>query len=475
MSPQSKAEPPNTTQEFPALDLTGLFDHSTPWHHADDEQIDFHLDQLEYASDLEDGHRLGQHEHSHQGLGSEYHSDTIAMALRSTDDQTNSPSTPAGEDPLVKTDDPGIAHDMSTHGQNAFDHLQYQMQNTQHTNDTGSEPKQEASLDTLTTSSNQQSSSVLNSDDIITSQAMHRHHTDPTPAANSIPPWQLYWPKERNQMASGVPERLKQPSGNRQKAATTPTSYPRQWQTQHSYAPTLPPSAPSYHVPATASQGNMSYHSHASPAHSSFGMNPYDPTMALNAAGYPTSLDNNNHHNSFANQHKTKRATPGMVRPSNVHHSPNLTQDHHHMLSVPQQFVLKSHVHDPNDIDVNTFTGMSQLHAAAMKQSPQGEMSELDNGFYEELEPDDELHYDSIEAARVAERQPARVNPKKDETIPWTNDQKRELVRRMVRCMSSVRFAQDNDGMIRQWAKLKLDEARVEQAAWRILVGGCMS
>lgn len=479
MSFQAEAEPPNATQGFPALDVTaaGIFD--LPWHNVGDEEIDFHLDQLNCTPGLEDSHQLGQDGHPHQILMSGYHSNPTAMAMQSTDSQTSSLNAPAGENSIVKTDNPGIAHDMST--QNALDHLQYQLQSTQHGNHMGdaghhyhsasAEPKQEASLDTGATSSNLLASPFLGGDDMFTSQAMHRHNTDPTPASIAQP-WLSLWPKERNQTTSSVPGRMKPVSGNRHKAGANVTSHPRQLHAQHFYAPTQPPNPSSYHFPAAASQTNMNYLSQLSPPHGSFGTNPYTQMMAGGgaAAGYADGYINNNNHGS----HKTNRAPPGMARSSNTQHS---TQDHHHMPSVPPQYVLKSHVHDPNVIEVDRYSGLSQLHSAAKKRSQKREMSEVSEkaaeDYYEYCA--DELHYDSIDAARIAERPPFRVNPKKDESIPWSIDEKRKLVHRMVRCMLSTDHAEDNAGMIRQWNKLKQDEARVEQAAWRILVGDLVS
>ncbi|KAL9580087.1 MAG: hypothetical protein Q9212_004698 [Teloschistes hypoglaucus] len=474
MSLQAEAEPPNTTQGFPALDVTaaGIFD--LPWHNVDDQEIDFHLDQLNCTPAFEGGHQLGQDEQPHQNLVSEYHSNPTTMALQSTDSQTSSLNAPTGDNSIVKTDDASIAHDMSSHGQSALDHLQYQLQSTQHGNYTGdaghhyqsvsAEPKQEASLDTGATSSNLLASPFLGGDDMFTSQAMHRHNTDPTPA--SIPPWHLLWPKERNQLgsstASTVPGRMKVPSGNRHRTGANITSHPRQMQAQHSYAPTQPPNPSSYQFPATASQTNMNYLSQLSPAHGSFGTNPYTQMMGA-AAGYADGFINNNNHGS----HKINRAPPGIARSSTTHHS---TQDHHHMPSVPSQYVLKSHVHDPNGTEVDRYKGVSQLHSASKKRSQQREMSEVSEEAaqaYEDVM--DQLQYDSIETARIAERQPFRVNPKKDESIPWSSKEKRVLVLRLLRCMLSTDYAQDNPGMIRQWKKLKQDEARVEQAAWRIL------
>ncbi|KAL8954097.1 MAG: hypothetical protein Q9222_000076 [Ikaeria aurantiellina] len=80
-----------------------------------------------------------------------------------------------------------------------------------------------------------------------------------------------------------------------------------------------------------------------------------------------------------------------------------------------------------------------------------------------------ELHYPNIKAARDAERPPFKTNRSRDPTIPMDDEARQEFVERMVRCMLGTHLAEDNKGMINQWQKLKQDEPRVEQAAWRLL------
>ncbi|KAL8714331.1 MAG: hypothetical protein Q9220_001662 [cf. Caloplaca sp. 1 TL-2023] len=80
-----------------------------------------------------------------------------------------------------------------------------------------------------------------------------------------------------------------------------------------------------------------------------------------------------------------------------------------------------------------------------------------------------ELNYLNIKAARDAERPPFKTNKSRDSTIPMEDEQKQAFVARLVRCMLSTTRAEDNKGMISQWQKLKQDEPRVEQAAWRLL------
>ncbi|KAI4229546.1 MAG: hypothetical protein L6R36_000810 [Xanthoria steineri] len=80
-----------------------------------------------------------------------------------------------------------------------------------------------------------------------------------------------------------------------------------------------------------------------------------------------------------------------------------------------------------------------------------------------------ELVYNDIESARQAERPKFKTNPKKDPTIPLTDKDRQRYVERMVLCMKNTHHAQDNAGMINQWEKLRQDQPRMEQAAWRLL------
>lgn len=84
--------------------------------------------------------------------------------------------------------------------------------------------------------------------------------------------------------------------------------------------------------------------------------------------------------------------------------------------------------------------------------------------------PEMELLYATIEAARAAERPKIKTHQHKDETIPRGDDAKQTMVKGLYECMYRIDKAEDNPGMIRQWMKLRQDTARVEQAAWRVLV-----
>ncbi|KAL8689545.1 MAG: hypothetical protein Q9218_004806 [Villophora microphyllina] len=483
MSVRSGANLSNTAKGLPFSDLTAAHRNLdlpwAPWPEATDEDINLGLDFL-YTQDAQHSDQGPQYPDTYQEFVSAFQPNSVAMSLQSTENEAN--NLDVGENLQAKAGDLGVAHDMSTHAHNDFDHPQYQLPNTQDINqgDTNhtrlsasAEPKQEESIATTVTTPEQISSTLLSGQFALASHPMHRHNTDPTPAH------MLYWPTERdaairnqsqlmNQSQflsqnprSAVPGHVRKPTSNRHRAAVpNPTSHPRQMQTTSPYAPIRPPGV-SYHPP-TAGHDAMGYVLQASPAQGNFVADRYNPMSALRYSNFDDLLSNNP-----GNQHINNRATPGMVRPSNTHHSPTITRHRSNMPSVPQHLVLKSHTQSSHGIDGDTHSGISQLQAASKKRHQQREMSEpLHETYQQDL---DGLHYDSVEAAALAERPRFRANSKKDDSIPWTDFEKQQLVARMVRCMTEVKYAEDNDGMIKQWNKLKQDEARVEQAAWRIL------
>lgn len=143
---------------------------------------------------------------------------------------------------------------------------------------------------------------------------------------------------------------------------------------------------------------------------------------------------------------------------------------------VPPAQILKSN--NSYNSDATRSTPMSskrKLRVAAKQQRPRETdlADEEDENIDQADDQEPDVNYPTIEAARAAERPRFRTNPSKDETIPRTDREKQLLVARMVRCMRATKKAEDNDGMIKQWVKLKQDGPRVEQAAWRILV--CIS
>ncbi|KAL8830446.1 MAG: hypothetical protein Q9170_005729 [Blastenia crenularia] len=143
---------------------------------------------------------------------------------------------------------------------------------------------------------------------------------------------------------------------------------------------------------------------------------------------------------------------------------------HNGYVNIPKTKILKSQ----SPINANGTGGATMSNKRKSRSTVVKEMDSED----EDEEPidvpetgDPEVNYESIEKAREAERPKFRTNPHKDETIPLTDRDKQFMVARMVRCMRSTKEAEDNMGMIKQWTKLKQDGQRVEQAAWRIMVG----
>ncbi|KAL9000132.1 MAG: hypothetical protein Q9169_001207 [Polycauliona sp. 2 TL-2023] len=151
--------------------------------------------------------------------------------------------------------------------------------------------------------------------------------------------------------------------------------------------------------------------------------------------------------NSNSNQH-------------NNHDGPLYTGYNDDFHKKPQQFTLKSQplIRSSNIGQL----AISQLRGATKAQSHQDHMDE-------QKEVSQDLHYHNIESARQAERPKFKINSKKDVTIPLTDERKQQYVMRMLRSMKHVDRAEDNAGMITQWEKLSQDEARMEQAAWRLL------
>ncbi|KAL9042164.1 MAG: hypothetical protein Q9180_000791 [Flavoplaca navasiana] len=136
-------------------------------------------------------------------------------------------------------------------------------------------------------------------------------------------------------------------------------------------------------------------------------------------------------------------------------------------LKVQQGNILKSQSLHPSS------NARNKAHAAKFHrrrcigaQLYQDKMDEQKGTF---KSPPPELHYNTIESARRAERPKFKTNPKKDVTIPMTDETRQNFVARMVRCMKATETAEDNAGMINQWGKLCQDEHRMEQAAWRLL------
>ncbi|KAL8669774.1 MAG: hypothetical protein Q9168_005652 [Polycauliona sp. 1 TL-2023] len=154
---------------------------------------------------------------------------------------------------------------------------------------------------------------------------------------------------------------------------------------------------------------------------------------------------NNHHVNSSNFQH-------------NNHDGPLLVNYNEDLQKIQQQHVLKS--------QQPSFDYSNVRSELVEDKSEQDHMDEQER---KNQDPKDKLQYHNIESAREAERPKFKTKPEKDLTIPMNDEDKRKYVHRMVRCMKKTSTAQDNAGMIGQWVKLCQDEARMEQAAWRLL------
>lgn len=138
------------------------------------------------------------------------------------------------------------------------------------------------------------------------------------------------------------------------------------------------------------------------------------------------------------------------------------------LLKIQQEDVLKSQpLLTSSNVRNNANSVRYQPQASMRAQSHQDHMEERKG---RSKSPLVELVYNDIESARQAERPKFKTNPKKDPTIPLTDKARQKYVERMVLCMQNTHHAQDNAGMINQWEKLRQDQPRMEQAAWRLLV-----
>ncbi|KAL8731213.1 MAG: hypothetical protein Q9181_004390 [Wetmoreana brouardii] len=270
-------------------------------------------------------------------------------------------------------------------------------------------------------------------------------------------------------------------SANRLRAQTNPTSHPRQNPSTYlsalnlghhasahrgwshgmaAYASTQAIGGSPSFFPATVSDGELGYNSQGSPESGSLNFGIYKNVLNPGIAG-----GQNHFAQGFGFQHSTNSVVPQMVKPTDLHYRSTPFVNNNNNL--PPANVLKSQPERTFD-HIQTKKQSNPLpRSSAMKQKRSRAIAEIDEDGRSE---DDITRYKSVEESREAERPTFTVYPKKDPTIPRTAREQQEMVARMVRCMRDDNVAQDNKGMITQWTKLKRDEARVEQAAWRIMV-----
>ncbi|KAL8870104.1 MAG: hypothetical protein Q9174_003775 [Haloplaca sp. 1 TL-2023] len=298
------------------------------------------------------------------------------------------------------------------------------------------------------------------------------------------PAWLMQYPNERAKNSQAQiqnfhpTQHLKNKSSHRRKTSTGRTktqmmytSHPRQPLSTYSNGPTpnhqrgihiVPSQLPvGYGVPqlrgqATASEGDGANTSQSPPDMGTphFGANA--PVSIANgaSAGFP------DHH--FGSDFYTNGATQfGSFYTQEVP-IPNVN------LPIPQTHqILKSQPH--RAIDADTMRSASPHPAMTGKKQPRPVQRGVETDNEDDEDDGFNLAYNSIEKAREAERPKFRVRPKNDLSIPKNAFEQKKMIDRMLRCMLDVDSAQDNIGMVRQWRKLRQDEARVEQAAWRIL------
>ncbi|KAI4124735.1 MAG: hypothetical protein LQ338_004653 [Usnochroma carphineum] len=175
------------------------------------------------------------------------------------------------------------------------------------------------------------------------------------------------------------------------------------------------------------------------------------------------------------NHHIYNSGSLPMTNPEDHYFHPTESHAPPAYMNVPAAKILKSQpaVSSGGTVSSNLSAGSRSRNAATKIQQYLDMVNED-----EELDlPEVELNYSTIEAAKAAERPKLKTNAHKDETIPRTDEEKQLMVKFLYRCMHTTKKgtgegdAKDNQGMINQWLKLRQDEARVEQAAWRVLVG----
>ena len=328
-------------------------------------------------------------------------------------------------------------------------------------------------------------SSLLDSNTAPTSHALGRTYSEPgTHQPNHQ--WLLQYPNERAKNSPAqiqsfhATQHLKNKSSHRRKPSTGRTktqmmytSHPRQQISTYPNAsapmhqhgvPLMPGQVPvGYGVPrprgaTTASEGDGANASQSPPDMGTphFGANV--PVSIANdaSAGFP------DHH--FGPGYLTNGATQfGSFYTQEVP-IPNVN------LPIPRPHqILKSQ--PDRAMNADDMRSASPHPAMSGKRQPRAVQREVETDYEDDEDDGFNLAYHSIEKAREAERPKFRVRPKNDSTIPKNSFAQKKMIDRMLRCMLDVTDAQDNIGMVRQWRKLRQDEARVEQAAWRILVG----
>ncbi|KAL9599647.1 MAG: hypothetical protein Q9179_003486 [Wetmoreana sp. 5 TL-2023] len=475
--------------------------HWVDWHRANDEVFDFQLDVLSSVGTPAQS-QAGLHNHLPQDFA--WRAQTANMsATQSPQNETYTAASTADATPQVKIgEDHKTSPPQATDNHlilNGFDHPYTQQEHTQpegHVNTPSSlsiEPKKETPEVPTIGTSNRTATSPSPAFQV----AQGGHHlqrvaTEPTIQAHAD--WTYLYPHERanNQHLQvqnwhNAPRSVLQKhqharklSANRLRAQTNPTSHPRQHPSAYvsalglghhasahcgwshgmaAYAPTQGIGGSPSFFPATVSDGELGYSSQGSPESGSLNTGIYKNVLNPGVAG-----GQNRFAQGFGFQHSSNNVVPQIVKPTELHYRsiPFVNNN-----NVPPANILKLQPERTTE-DIQTKRQSNSLpRSSTMKQKRTRAIAEIDEDGRSE---DDITRYKSVEEAREAERPTFTVYPKKDPTIPRTAREQQEMVARMVRCMRDDKVAQDNKGMITQWTKLKRDEARVEQAAWRIMV-----
>ncbi|KAL8968251.1 MAG: hypothetical protein Q9197_004976 [Variospora fuerteventurae] len=491
-------------QDFLSYDLTPesrLLDHlMKDWHRTTDHEFDLQLDILSSGDSIP---RNFQYDH----LPKRYNNFDWSMAtsgkapeieeqttLQSTETGIHlSPGTVAGEHEAPVHE---VAGNASEHATNDFDNPGYRIQD--HTTENGSlEQRSSSGVSKLEEAApNLMAPSKAHADPYAINGSSRMQRNPTAPILHSLNTWAnshsdgLAASNDSYDQMSSVHQ--KSPSHYHSTSTVTNGMY-----NQLRVAQTTDLGSPHYqHYPAHVPSGlrysvseqngmDQGYNNYSVPYIEDLSF-PFNPAMCKSEFGYNPSESSTNN-----NSHK-KVLNSSSMRGVNVINNRNVSDHHLHYRNVetpypmmdptnthfqlPSSYVC-SNVHVPKILRSQSSVTLggprgnplsSRLRSRSVTDQQTQQFNTGDEGNESDI-PEMELLYATIEAARAAERPKVKTHHQKDETIPRTDATKQTMVRGLYECMYRVDKAQDNPGMIRQWMKLRQDNARVEQAAWRVL------
>lgn len=511
---------------LPSYDLTPESRVPNPfmkdWHNTTDHEFDLQLDLLfsedSVPKDSQYGHR---HDHNFDwsmptsGGVSDMEDHANALATATEAQMSQVAATENHQAPLH-----GATAHLLDHAVNDFDNPEYHIQNA-HPIDHGSlahadsssfaEPKQEAAASIVKTSHNltmpaptpaeyQITNGPPDMQRVATAPPFQSSHTWSNNHSHGLPPSNgtysqiggvhqglqnnsrnpssianvLYGQMRAAQITDPDPtfHQRQQRRSNTQPNSWHPMSVNNVWdQNVAGYAPTQSGNGISYQSYHPAGKRNVGFNS---------------PGSFTNGKQFNISDSNAYHHLLNSNSLQGNLNNHRLVDSHNLHHQNNETSfpmmngnnpyfhptRSHEYMNVPDSKILTSQPQfGSNLLGSNKRSSDPRPRSTSEQRTQYLDMDEEDDD--PEL-PEIDLEYDSIEAARTAERPKVRTHSHKDETIPRTDEEKQVMVKGLMQKMLGTAQAQDNPGMINQWMKLRQDRSRVEQACWRVLVSSSL-